>query len=62
MLIWFIMAGWIFDFQYCKWVLNFYIFSSIVNKAFYSILLRNNFQIVIVCTGVSTPLSKATPP
>ena len=23
MLIWWVMAGWILDFQYCKWVLNF---------------------------------------
>ena len=22
MLIWWVMAGWILDFQYCKWVLN----------------------------------------
>ena len=29
MLLWWVMAGWILDFQYCKWVLNFlqYFFS-----------------------------------
>ena len=27
-----------------------------LNKAFYSFLLKNTFQIVIVCIGVSTPL------
>ena len=32
-----------------------------LNKAFCSILLRNTFQIVIVCIGVSTS-SKASPP
>ena len=31
-----------------------------LNKAFYSILLKNTFQIVIVCIGVSTP-SKRPP-
>ena len=31
-----------------------------LNKAFYSILLRNTFHIVIVCIGVSTP--SKTPP
>ena len=56
MLIWWVMAGWILDFQYCKWVLNFlhYFFNvlqqhfrtSISSTAFYSILLRNTFEIV----------------
>ena len=33
-----------------------------LNKAFYSILLRNTFQIVIVCIGVSTtPLENTSP-
>ena len=32
-----------------------------LNKAFYSILLRSTFQIVIVCIGVSTPLKNTTP-
>ena len=32
-----------------------------LNKAFYSILLRNTFQIVIVYIGVSTPLKNTTP-
>ena len=31
-----------------------------LNKAFYSILLRNTFQILIVCIGVSTPLKNTT--
>ena len=43
-LIWWLMTGWISDFQYCKWVLDVlnYFFNI---KAFYSILLRNTFQI-----------------
>ena len=46
MLIWWVMAGWILDFHYFKWVLNFihYFFNSYT--AFYSILLRNTFKIV----------------
>ena len=45
-----------YDFQYCKWVFNFlhYFFNvlqqhfetSISSTAFYSILLRNTFEIV----------------
>ena len=31
-----------------------------LNKAFYSILLRNTFKIVIVYIGVSTPLKNTT--
>ena len=33
-----------------------------LNKAFYSILLKNTFQIVIVCIGISPPLKKTLPP
>ena len=32
-----------------------------LNKTFYSILLRNIFHIVIVCIGVSAPLKNITP-
>ena len=62
MLLWWVMAGWILDFQYCKWVLNFLHYFFNVNKAFYSILSRNIFQIVILCIGVSTPIQKHPPP
>ena len=59
MLLWWVMAEWILDFQYCKWVLNFlhYFFNNILN----SILLRNTFQIVIMCIGVSTIPQKHHP-
>ena len=33
-----------------------------LNKALYFVLLRNTFQIVIVCIGVSMPPSKPPPP
>ena len=33
-----------------------------LNKALYFVLLRNTFQVVIVCIGVSMPPSKPPPP
>ena len=32
-----------------------------LNEAFYSPLLKNTFQIIIVCIGVSTPSKKPSP-
>ena len=46
MLIWWVMTGWILNFQNYKWALDIYIISSMLDKAFYSILLRNTFQTV----------------
>ena len=43
MLIWWVMAGWILDFQYFKWVLNFihYFFNVIYSILFY--LIKKHF-------------------
>ena len=39
MVMWWVMAGWILDFQYCKWVLNFlhYFFNVKSSILFYFI-------------------------
>ena len=63
MLLWWVMAGWILDFQYCKWVLNFlhYFFNGKESILFY--FIKKHFpDCHSVHWGINPPASKTPPP
>ena len=62
MFIWWVIAGWILDFQYCKWVLNFLQYFFNVKWSILFCFIKKHFpDYHSVHWGINSPLKNTTP-